>query len=237
VSVFVAVLLVAGVVLFAVTRSGSSNFASKPGAQILAGTVAAARRVGSAHLEATFLDSGKPVQASADVSPDGGTMTETFGSETANLIIIGKAVYLQAGYGFLVAVAGVPADTASRLQERWLEVPDGGMTSAEFTGPRVIEDLIDLGEPVQKLPDTNQSVVTLSGVIPDVPDNRGSGAGDTATLQISKAAPYYPLSLAFSDARSGSVQFNFSRWGEQVSLLAPTGAIPLPSSSRGTQAD
>jgi hypothetical protein len=236
-AVFVAVLLVAGVVLFAVTRSGSSGFASKPGAQILADSVASARRAGSAHLEATFLDSGKPVQASADVSPDGGTMTETFGSESGNLMIIGKSVFLRASYGFLVGVAGVSSDAASRLEEKWLEVPDGGMASAQFTGPRVIEDLIDLGEPIQKLSDTDSSVVSLSGVIPNVPDNQGSGGGDTATLEISQAAPHYPVSIAFSDPRSGSVEFRFSRWGEQVSLIAPTGAIRLPSASGSTQAD
>lgn len=235
VSVFLAVLLVAGGILFVLTRPRSSNLASKPSGQILADTVAAARRAGSAHLEGTFSYKGQTVAISADLSSDGGEMRETHGSDSADMRVIGSTLYVRGSYGFL-RMMGVPANKASVVQERWIEVPDAGMAAAEFTGPRLVDDLIDLSPPVQTLPANASGVVSLSGVIPDVPDNQGGGAGDTATLGVSRSTPYYPVSLTFSDPQTGSVAFHFSRWGEPLTLVAPSGAISVPNST-GSQTD
>ena len=60
------------------------------------------------------------------------------------------------------------------------------------------------------------------------------GAKKSQVLYVSTTAPYLPVEVVTSgslDGQSGTTVVTFSRWGESVSVVAPSGATPISSIS------
>jgi hypothetical protein len=183
-------------------------------------TVAAARHAGSAHVTGTIVQHGVTLHASIDISPKGGTEVMVAGGYRMQIVIAGGYGYLRATYGFLTRVLGMSPALALRYQNQWLKMATSSPRHLAFTGPAMINQVLSLQKPKQypgKLLAGNN--VLVQGTLP--------GTGGPAKLYISRKAPFYPMRVVFTDAQNGSVQLEFSDWGEHVKLTPPANAIPV----------
>lgn len=201
------------------------------GQQILQQSLAAATRAGTAHVQMSNTGAGPDVTGSIDFSPSGGVETATMGTQTMTVEYIGGSLYMRGDPGLLMATLKLPAAAAARFGGRWLSLPIDNQYMRQMAGQMqtsvVVSDLLSLAGPVAKASISRPGRVTLEGRLADNRYNRGSGAGDPTALNISDKAPYYPMSISYSDPQNGSTRMTFSRWGERLDLTPPRDAVPL----------
>lgn len=113
------------------TRASSqaSGEAAKPASEILADSEAALDKVHSFHVAGHGTESGAPVTISADVQLPGRlSVTLVQGKGTAQIVVIGGDVYLNANAAYYLSQGG-PAAAAPRLAGRWIVLPPGSAPS------------------------------------------------------------------------------------------------------------
>jgi hypothetical protein len=224
-------LLVAGVTFFAMRAN--SSMASLPASQILVKSLQSARIAGSAHVVATSSQAGQTMTSNLDISNEGGIETVQFAGHSAQMVAIDGSLYMRADAALLPQIVSMSTTLAARLGNRWLSVPLATASlqqiAEEFQTGIVVDDLLTLAGPITKFGTVSHHQLALRGMVPNNPFNRGSGAGDTATMFVSTTSPYRPISIAYSDPQNGSSTFTFSNWGEQFPLTAPVDSIPLKS--------
>ena len=129
--------------------------------------------------------------------------------------------------------------------QAWLSVPTSPIlrkVAQELQTPTVISDVLALVGTVSKSAAAPPGQVILKGArLPSSttmsfnnnPLNAGSSSGVTTTLAISTKAPFYPISLSYSDPQNGSTQWTFSNWGRPVTLTVPAHPVSLDSLQLG----
>ena len=109
--------------------SGSHAAQTSPATRILASAQAALGQVHSFHLAGTAVQSGQPATISADIEIPGRVhVALREGRGTAQIIVIGTDVYLNANAPYFVA-QGTPAADIQRIADRWLKLPAGAASS------------------------------------------------------------------------------------------------------------
>jgi hypothetical protein len=231
--VTVVAVLIAAVAIF-VVPSGQS-LRSLSGAQIMRKSLAAASKAGTGHMEFSTADDGNGITGSIDFSPSGGIETANYGTDTITVVYVGGSLYMRADAGLLAQVLNMSGAEAAQYGGQWISLPldtaDLQQMSGQLQTSVLISDLLTLAGPITKTRVTkarNQGPgqVALEGRLANNSYNDGSGAGDVTTLTVSAKAPYYPLSLYYSDQQSAYTQITFSNWGERLDLKAPQNPIP-----------
>jgi hypothetical protein len=201
--------------------------------QVMQKMVDAAHQAGTAHVEVTGGQGGMSVNGYMDISTRGGTMSLSVTGASGKLqaVAIGDSLYIN-GSADLLGLMGLPDRIASHYSDQWVVVPttdpDVRQMAEQLQTNVVVDDLLHLSGPLNRLAGTQGSKVGMTGSVPDNKYNEGSGAGDAATLEVSNTAPFVPLSMSYSDADNGSTVLTFSRWGEKVQLSPPPSPVPLP---------
>lgn len=222
-----AVVAAAGLFFVAPARS---SFERLGGAQMMHRSLAAAAKAGSAHATVSTSGAGQTVMASIDFSPAGGTETATLGAQTMTVVAVGGMLYMRADPSFLAQTLDVSNAVASQYGGRWISFPTDDQGLAQMVGQLktsvVVSDLLTLAGPITKVGVQRGGRIALQGKLADNSYNDGSGAGDVTTLTVSTSAPFYPLSISYSDPDNGTTEMTFSHWGEHLDLATPQSAIP-----------
>ncbi len=223
-----ALVVIGGAVAIAVAVTGSSStLAGETPAQILATSLAAAQSAGSFHVVSTSgSDAGEEI--AFDIGPNAAVMMVSAAGSNAGAATGGLTVLLVGGRPYVkVTGPGVPATYAGR----WMNLP---ATDAQF-GPTVkmltpssfLDTFVALTGTITRVPGpANSTDVFLRGTV-----RQSSVLGtqaDAGTLEISGAAPFYPVKLSYTDPNAGSQVYAFSGWGEHVAATAPSGPISPP---------
>jgi hypothetical protein len=209
-----AVVLVAGV-LGGCGGSSGNGIASKPAAEILSASRAAALGAGSVHLKTT---SGQVV-LDVKLSKAGGSGRLSLAGATIEMVRIGSVLYLKAPtalYRRIGINATVPADT-------WVKLPASAIPQlAAFTEMREqLSRLINLSSL------TKSATSTLEGQ--KVIELRQTLKVFTRSLFVAAMGKPYPVELALKGQVTG--QTTLSEWDKPVTLTAPAKSI-TPETSK-----
>jgi hypothetical protein len=193
---------------------------TQPLIDIVKTTVAAARHAGSAHVTGTITRRGLTWHESMDISPKGGTEEVLVGRDFIDVVFAGGYGYVRASYAVLSRLMGIPPSMAVQYQNRWLKTSVNSQSNFGFTSPAMINEVLSLQNPK---PYGGRLVtgddMLIQGTVP--------GSGDRANLYVSRKSPFYPQRIAFADAQRGTVELEFSNWGEHAKVTPPADAIPL----------
>ena len=235
-----AIILAVGLVLALGSSSAANGLAGKSASQVLAETMAAAKRQGSVHLA----ESDKPTGGGTyDVGPNRGRQTISQGSEgNATLLVLPGIAYLKGDTEFLQSQLGLSISNASLYQQRWISfVPsDTAYDYQQLVAGDTLSSALSESTPSGRLTLTSdrtvdgQSVVGVSGGLGALSP---SGAKGSEILYVSTVAPYLPVEFVLSrtyEGHSGRTILTFSDWGEPISVAAPSGATPASAISSST---
>ena len=189
--------------------SSSSGIASKPAAQILSASKAAALGAGSVHLNTT---SGEVV-LDMKLSSAGGSGRLSLAGSTLEMLRIGSTLYLKAPaalYRKIGINATVPADT-------WIKLPVTAIPQlAAFTELREqLSRLLNVSTVTKGATSTleGQKVVELREPLKVV----------TRLLYVATSGKPYPVELALKGQATGRTIL--SEWDKPVTLTAPAKSI------------
>jgi hypothetical protein len=247
VAVLVAALVLAGVAVAAVTFGGSSPPSSTAPAarQLLRTALASAARAGSFHYVATSSSTGPngaTQRTVGDAGPTSGRQVITVGQQRFTVLVIGSALYFKGNVPALTANLSLSSASAAAHAQQWIELAPTdapyATVYAAVTAPSALADNVTIAPDHELAPSTvaGQPVQTITGTITAV---RVAGQvikpEGTATLAVRAGSPHLPVRYTqrgTENGQSSTAGVSFSRWGEPVSLTAPT--HPVAYSSLGT---
>jgi hypothetical protein len=221
---------------------------ASPGvSQLLRTSVAAARSAGSFHYVATSKVTGSQGYSQktvGDAGADSGRQDITVGTQKFTVLVVGTACYLEGNASALEANLGLSSTAASAHAGQWISLArtDAPYASvyAAVTAPSALTDNITI-TPTSQLPTTRldgRRVQTITGTIASIKiGGQTIAPKGTATLAVRTATPHLPVRYAErgTQGRQKSVSsVTFSRWGEAVTITAPSGAVPYASLGAGT---
>jgi len=247
------------------TPSSTSNTAISPAArQLLQSSLAAAARVNSFHYIATSTLTG-PQKSSqrtvGDAGPDSGRQIITEGTQKFEVLVVGTACFFKGNAVALTDNLGLSSSQAATEAGQWISLATTdapyATVYAAVTAPSALADNITVVP--QTLAATTaldgRRVQTVTGAIAKVKIAGATVAPKgTASLAVRATAPHLPVRYRerSTQVSSGSSHrlgvsistVTFSRWGESVSITAPTAAVayatlgvgsgPAPTTPNGT---
>jgi hypothetical protein len=210
---------------------------SQSASQLLSSSIGAARNAGSFH----FVDKAGSGSQAVVLSGDTGTVTaqETSTSAAGHLSVslVGGVAFLQAGTATLESFLGLSTTQATKVNGRWVSV-----TKGEKGYTRIVQSLAPDAELDAYIPQFGLgtgkrrtvhgiAVLPVSGAAPAKDSTAGLPA--VASLFVSVQAPNLPVGGVVSGndihGRRQSEEVAFTKWGEQLRLGAPPGAVSLAS--------
>jgi hypothetical protein len=155
------------------------------------------------------------------------TFSASYGTEQFTLYLVSGTVYFQGNVPALEDQLGVPTNSASKYDGRWISIASGD-------GPyTVVAPGITTGDQADEIPlvanatshvtTSGTSATRISGTVPPV---RGAPSG-TGYLDIDATshAPIQYVSTVSANGVTLKDTVTFSAWGPAPSVSAPTGAI------------
>ena len=221
----------------------SASIAGRSPSTVLADAIAALKGGGSVHNE--FVARGGS-HVTAVYSDDSGTnsgrqVITVNGTEHAEVLVVDGVAYIKGNETALTEFFGFTSAQAGYLVNRWIAFhpgDSGGKTDYDAVVAGVtlagVADEVNLTGPLTLTPPTTVAGQLAIGVRGRVPSGVGVPAGTMATLYV--AAIGRPVPVAYQLGFTGNLRYTitFGRWGEPLHLTAPTGAIPVASSSHTT---
>jgi hypothetical protein len=154
------------------------------------------------------------------------------------VIVISQTVYLQAPASYLETIGLTPTQ-ATKYAGQWLAIPastSGFIWLGATNFPTLVSSLIDLAPPLSAAVTpggaSTPATTLLHGTLPPTAFNLDFGAGETGTVSVNSKSPLVPDRTTYSASSTGNGTYIFTQWGENVVLVAPTGAIPLATAQK-----
>ena len=203
---------------------GSSGSVS----QMLKRSLAAATKAGSAKISVQFFSGSTTGKVVQDSSLHSGEQTVAIGKELASTALVGGTAYISGNSKGFSSYFGLPRAVVPTLAGRWVSVLP---TDSAFQGvtanvalPSALAAVTPSGTLVagKRSKVDRQWVTSISGQAP--------GGGGRLTLFVAANARSLPVE-AVESSRTGKTAkgeiVKFSRWGEPVHVVTPSGALPL----------
>jgi hypothetical protein len=221
-------------VLIGITQARSQSRPSLAGfsaGQVINASISAVRQVGSFEFDANGLSTNKNVALAVNLERDGALISEAVGNLRISLAVRRGAVFVRAGRTFWSEFLGVDAGRA-RVLDRWIGVPasspEVGTISRVLSFDAAIASLLDLRRPVlaPSLGSLLGAPIFLRGTLPNTAFNAGAGGGETALLEVSSVAPFYPIQLTVRTL-TGTATYHFKEWGWTWKLPSMSSVVSL----------
>lgn len=197
-----------------------SGEAGKSANAVLADAIKAADAASSVRMSGQIAASGRQVGVDLSiVKGKGATGTLTLSGSKIDIVLIGKKGYMRAPTAFWTKFAGASgAAIGQLLAGKWLAFPADNAQFGSFTGIANDHALFDQLRHHGTL--ANDGTTTYKGQsVIKLADTTKSG-----TLYVAASGTPYPVALVLGK-KSDSGTVTFDRWGQSVSLTAPSGAI------------
>jgi hypothetical protein len=209
-----------------VVTSGQAT-ARPTASELLQIAFADASASGSAHELESEASGNRWFRASDDVSLHDGLQHITrYDGIDAHVLLAGPVAYISGNQRALVSYFGLPRSVAQMIGVRWVRIPSSDRrwyptVAANATLVSALAEVKPSGHLVELPPSEfdGEPVVGIRGNMPT--GFKGTG---TDTIFVTRSA--HPILVAATFAGSGQkVRSTFSRWGERVTVNAPTNWI------------
>ncbi|MCX5376043.1 hypothetical protein [Streptomyces sp. NBC_00091] len=170
---------------------------------------AAATAAASVHLSGTLVSGGKTFTLDMRLKADGGSGEVKSAEDTFQLLRVGEQLYLKASAAFWGK-----SDSAGKLGDKYVKVPESDPTYKQFRGFTDMHVLLDglLGLQGQ----LTKGGYTTVGHTRAVPLSAAAGKG--GKLSVSLEGTPYPLLM---ERAGGAGRVELSEWGKPFPLEAP----------------
>jgi len=212
----------------------SSAGASTPSAtSLLESTVRNAIASGAVHeLTVTKLD-GETLTMINDIGSNGGRQLITLSTGASTEVIAFdsmKKAYTKGNELGLKSYFGFPASDAAKYAGKWMESVPSDQAWSNITDSTTLES--DFGTNLRiHDPVLSTKLVTIDGarayVITGTEAASTNSPAASVTLYVSDSRTALPLRLN-EVAKGATAMVNWSKWGESLTLKAPTNSVPLP---------
>ena len=196
--------------------------------QSLDQALGAAKAAGSARITVQFFygsTSGKVVQ---DSTLHSGKQTVAIKNEIASIVLTGGTAYISGNSLGLTSYFGLPNSLVPTLTGKWVSIEPTDAAFKSVSATVALSSALANVTPSGALAAgkrskvDGQSVRSISGEAP------GGGGRLTLFVAADKASlPVEAVETSGSGQAARGEIVTFSRWGEQVQVPTPTGALPL----------
>ncbi len=220
--------LLLGLVVSPAVSASAAVGTSGSVSQALSHSLAAATKAGSARITVQFFSGSATGKVVQDSSLHSGQQTVAIGKELASTAFVGDKAYISGNSKGLTSYFGLPSAVVPTLAGRWVSVQP---TDSAFQGvtanvalPSALAAVTPSGALVtgKRSKVDRQWVRSISGQAP--------GGGGRLTLFVAADARSLPVEAVESSGAGTSARgeiVKFSRWGEPVHVVTPSGALPL----------
>lgn len=191
----------------------------------------------SVHYASDAIISKVPILESGDAGPASGTQVVLVGTgamtDNASLIVIGDITYLRGNAAALQDLAGLSATTAANDVGHWLQFSSNNPAFSQVVAGIRSRDVAQ--EILMKGPFTLGKPKSIGGIRVDAIRGSQTLQGQKrmdAILYVEASSPHRVVEEDIVNAKgqpTGVEHITFSKWGESVRPLAPSGAITLGS--------
>ncbi len=188
---------------------GTNGVGKLPAGQIEGKAKAAAGAAASVHLSGTLVSGGKTYALDVRLGKDGGSGEVKSQEDTFQLLRVGEQLYLKASAAFWGK-----SDSAGKLGDKYVKVPESDPTYKQFRGFTDMHVLLDglLGLD-GKLAKGSYTKVGNTRAVPVTAD-KGKGG----QLSVSLEGTPYPLRM---ERAGGAGRVELTDWGKPFPLEAP----------------
>jgi hypothetical protein len=235
------------------TAPTTVNLATEPATTVLFLAVSAMNKAQTVHFAQTETSTAtvggkKSTETVIDTQVAGqtaGTQKVTYKGTTATFtgteIYVDKIAYMTGNAAGLKALFGTTATKAAADAGKWISVTSTNEVYATAQANMTLSQVEGQFEPATPLTSLGvstvdgQPVVGIRGSLPTEFTQGTTSVTGTAVLYVLDKAPYTPVQMTFSAARSTTqhsatatekATTNFSDWGSPLTVSAPPGAIP-----------
>lgn len=168
---------------------------------------------------------------SADVGVREGRQTfDLPGGEHARVLVVDRTAYVSGNRPALIHYFGFSATVARKIGASWVSIPASNpgykVVARDVTLETFLADLFPAGRPTTTAPIDigGRNSVGVHGTGPTSPSPRVT---ITATLYLSHSASPLPVREKVSDNQGDTASETLSKWGEHLTLKAPSDTIPI----------
>ncbi|MEW2413885.1 hypothetical protein AB0953_09180 [Streptomyces sp. NPDC046866] len=190
---------------------GTNGVGKLSAAQIEGKAKAAAAAASSVHLSGTLVSGGKTYALDVRLGKDGGSGEVKSKEDTFQLLRVGEQLYLKASAAFWGK-----SDSAGKLGDKYVKVPDSDPTYKQFRGFTDMHVLLDglLGLDGKLAKTEEYTKVGATRAVQVTAGDKGKGG----KLSVSLEGTPYPLRM---ERAGGAGTVDLSDWGKQFPLQAP----------------
>ena len=244
VAVLVIAILIGGGVALLVTSGPRPIPAISPAAQrLLRASLASTLNGGSFHYVSRFTSQGSAQTTVGDAGRSSGKQLITIGPDTFTVLVIGTACYFRGNTRQMVEQLGLPTAVASAHTGQWISLAPGDGPYQSVYVAVTTRSALDANiafEPHRQLAPSRRAgyrVLGIRGPMANVTVNgQTQRAKGTASLYVTASRPHLPVQYTEQgkiDNQASNLVMTFSKWGEAVDVIAPTGAITYSSLGPG----
>jgi len=141
-----------------------------------------------------------------------------------------KKAYTEGNELGLKTYFGFPATDAVKYAGKWMESVPSDQAWSNITGSTTLKSDFETNLKIQR-PILSNKLVTINGArayaITGIEAATANSPAATITVYVSDAAKVLPIRFN-ATAKGESVTANWSKWGESLTLKAPSKSVPLP---------
>jgi hypothetical protein len=191
-------------------------------------SLSAAKGEGSVRITVEFFSGSTTGKVVQDSSVNSGEQTVAIGKEVASVVLVGGVAYISANGQGMTSYFGLPSSLVPTLSGRWISVHP---TDSSF---QAVTANVSLASALSNVTPSGTLVTGKRSRADGQPVNSvaGTAAGGGGRLTLFLAAHGRPLpveaveSSGAGKSAKGEI-VTFTRWGEQLHVSTPSGAIPI----------
>lgn len=221
----VLVLLSASGALVAPLGAGASG-SGATAASILAATKAALTNVKGVHIDVSSVDGTTKSTVSADIGATAGRETYTTGDETFTIVVTPTFAYLSGSKAGLITLMGLTAAEQKLVGTKAISMKKGSSAYTEFADNLTTGAFTDLLPTAKETSLLSARDKTTGGYqLQWKTKATSSNPKATSVLTVSSGKKALPIKETVTTAQGSSLT-TFSKWGETVTVSAPSSTVP-----------
>ena len=224
--------VVAGLMVWLLSGSPTA-FGDQPASQLLAQSLANARRAGSAVVTVQVTHGSQKQELADETNRASGLQVISAGNEFAQIAVVDNIAYIRGNSSALTKYFDLPAPDGPRLAGRWISIRPSDIGYSEVTGGVTLDSMLQSVVPTGTLHIGARIRVRGDKLI----SVTGASGSMSTTVFVEMTGAHLPVA-AVQESGTGTnratATIELSRWGKRVVVKAPRGAIPISSFTAST---
>lgn len=198
---------------------------------------------GSFHYVSQFTQQGATQTTVGDAGSTSGKQVITINSDSFTVLVVGPACYFQGDARQLVDQLGLPVSIAAPHAGQWISLAPGDAPYQSVYVAVTTRSALNANiafAPRQESGTSRRAGYRVIGITGPMSDQVVNGqpyrAKGKADLYVTASRPHIPVEYTENgkiNKIASKLDMTFSKWGEVVSVTAPTGAVPYASLGAG----